>query len=68
MYGMRTRVERWSPLGALGRDCWAPREPEDQKRKEVEIAKSIEDLMTSQSITGRRDFSDYEMLDVKIAS
>ena len=24
--------------------------------------------MTSQSITGRRDFSDYEMLDAKIAS
>ena len=36
--------------------------------KEVEIAKSIDYLMTSQSITGRRDFSDYEMLDAKIAS
>ena len=36
--------------------------------KEVEIAKSIEDLMASQSITGRRDFPDCEMLDAKIAS
>ena len=36
--------------------------------KEVEEAKSIEDLMTSQSIAGRRDFADYEMLDAKIAS
>ena len=36
--------------------------------KEVEIAKSIDDLMTSQSITGRRDFSDYGMLDGMIAS
>ena len=31
--------------------------------KEVEIAKSIDDLLTSQSTTGRRDFSDYDMLD-----
>ena len=36
--------------------------------KEVEIAKSIDYPMTSQSITRRRDFSDYEMLDAKIAS
>ena len=28
--------------------------------KEVEIAKSMDYLMTSQSITGRRDFPDYE--------
>ena len=35
---------------------------------EVEIAKSIDDLMTSQSITGRRDFSHYDMLDAMIAS
>ena len=35
--------------------------------KEVEMAKSIHDLMTSQSITGPRDFTDYEMLDAKIA-
>ena len=35
--------------------------------KEVEMAKSIVDL-TSQSITGRRDFPDCEMLDAKIAS
>ena len=35
---------------------------------EVEIAKSIDDLMTSQSITGRRDFPDYDMLDAIIAS
>ena len=36
--------------------------------KEVEIAKSIDDLLTSQAITGRRHFSDYDMLDAKIAS
>ena len=33
--------------------------------KEVEIANSMDDLMTSQSITGRREFFD-EMLDAKI--
>ena len=36
--------------------------------KEVEIAKSIADLMTSQSITGRPDFPDCDMLDAMIAS
>ena len=36
--------------------------------KEVEMATSIDDLMTSQSIAGRRDFTDYEMLDAKVAS
>ena len=36
--------------------------------KEVEMAKSTDGLMTSQSITGRRDFVDYEMLDAMIAS
>ena len=36
--------------------------------KEVEIAKSIDDLTPSQSITGRQDFSDYDMLDAMIAS
>ena len=36
--------------------------------KEVEIAKSIDDLLTSQSISGRRDFTNYEMPDAKIAS
>ena len=36
--------------------------------KEVEIAKSIDDLLTSQAITGLRHFSDYDMLDAKIAS
>ena len=36
--------------------------------REVEIAKSIDDLITSQSIIGRRDFPYYEMLDAKIAS
>ena len=36
--------------------------------KKSKIAKSIDDLVTSQSITGRRDFTDYEILDVKIAS
>ena len=36
--------------------------------KEVEIAKSIDDLMMSQSIEGRRDFSDFEVLDARIAS
>ena len=35
--------------------------------KEMEIAKSVDDLMTSQSIEGR-DFPDFEMLDAKIAS
>ena len=36
--------------------------------EEVEIAKSMDDLMTSQSITGRRDFPDNDMLDAMIAS
>ena len=35
---------------------------------EVEIAKSMGDLMTSRSIAGRTDFSDYDLLDAKIAS
>ena len=36
--------------------------------KEVDTAKSIDDLMTSQSITGRKDFPEYDMLDAMIAS
>ena len=36
--------------------------------KEVEMAKSIDDLLTSQSIEGRRHFPDFEMLDARIAS
>ena len=36
--------------------------------KEVEIAKSIDELMTSRSIVGRADFLDYDMLDAMIAS
>ena len=36
--------------------------------KEVEIVKSIDDVMTSRSITGRTDFSDYDVLDTMIAS
>ena len=34
--------------------------------KEVEIAKPIDELMTSQSITGRTDFPDYDVLDAMI--
>ena len=34
---------------------------------EVEKAKSIDELMTSQSIPGRTDFPDYEMLDFMMA-
>ena len=40
----------------------------DPHLTEVEIAKSIDDLVTSQSITGRRDFPDNDMLDAMIAS
>ena len=36
--------------------------------KEVEIAKSIDELMTSRSIVGRTDFPDSDMLDAMIAS
>ena len=36
--------------------------------KEVEMAKSIEELMTSRSIVGRSDFADYDMLGAMIAS
>ena len=36
--------------------------------KEVEIAKSIDELMTSRSNVGRTDFPDYDMLDAMIAS
>ena len=39
-----------------------------QRIKEVEIAESIDDLLTSHSITGPRDFSHLEMLGVKNAS
>ena len=35
--------------------------------EEVEVAKSVDDLMTSQSIEGH-EFLDFEMLDAKIAS
>ena len=36
--------------------------------KEVEIAKSIDELMTSRSIVGRTDFPDFDMLDAMVAS
>ena len=36
--------------------------------EEVEIAKSIDEVMTSRSIVGRTDFPDYDMLDAMIAS
>ena len=36
--------------------------------KEVEIAKSIDDLMASRSITMRTDFTDYDVFDAMIAS
>ena len=36
--------------------------------KQVEMAKSIDYLMTSQSITRRKDFSDYDVIDAMIAS
>ena len=36
--------------------------------KEVEIAESIDQLMTSRSIVARNDFPDYDMLDAMIAS
>ena len=36
--------------------------------KEEETATSIDDLLTSQSIEGRRDFSEFEMLDAKMVS
>ena len=36
--------------------------------KEVEIAKSIDELVTSRSIVGRTDFPDYDMLDAMVAS
>ena len=35
--------------------------------EEVEVAKSVDDLMTSQSIEGH-EFLEFEMLDAKIAS
>ena len=36
--------------------------------KEVETAKSIDELLTSRSNVGRTDFPDYDMLDAMIAS
>ena len=36
--------------------------------KEVKIAKSIDELMKTRSITGRTDFPDYGMLDAMLAS
>ena len=35
---------------------------------EVEMAKSIDELVTSRSIVGRTDFPDYDMLNAMIAS
>ena len=35
---------------------------------EVEMTRSMDHLMTSQSIEGQRDFPDFEMLDARIAS
>ena len=34
--------------------------------KEVEIAKSIDELLMSRSIVERNDFSDYDMLDASL--
>ena len=50
--------------------CWKSADPYITMHwiEEVEIAKSLDDLMTSQSITGRRDFPDNDMLDAMIAS
>ena len=45
-----------------------PETNEDHERWEVSTAKSIHDLVTWQSITWRRFFPDFEMLDAKIAS
>ena len=36
--------------------------------KEVEVAKSIDELITSRSITGQHKFPDFDMLDAMIAS
>ena len=36
--------------------------------KEIEKAKSIDELVTPRSILGRTDFPDYDMLDAMIAS
>ena len=36
--------------------------------KEVEMSKSIDEPMTSRSILGRNDFSNYDMFDAMIAS
>ena len=36
--------------------------------KDVEIAKSIDELLTSRSIVGRNDFTHYDVLDAMIAS
>ena len=36
--------------------------------KEVEVAKSIDELMTSRTITERHDLPDYDMFDSMIAS
>ena len=38
-----------------------------QWNKEVEIAKSIDESMTSRSIVVRTDFPDYDMLDAMVA-
>ena len=36
--------------------------------KEVEVAKSIDELVTSRSITGQHNFPDFDMLAAMIAS
>ena len=49
--------------------CAKPADPQITMHwiKEVERAKSIDELVTSRSSVGRRDFPDYEMLDAVIA-
>ena len=50
--------------------CTRTADPQITKHwiKEVEIAKSSDELMTSRSTVGRTDFPDFDMLDAMIAS
>ena len=38
-----------------------------QRIKEIEIAKSVDDLISTRSILGRPDFPDYDELDAMMA-
>ena len=62
------KILKLNGIFKAGKSTSIPKYVQNQCSLKVEIVKSIDDVVTSQSIAGRRDFSDYEMLRAKIAS